>query len=48
VQCSQTVHPEGGGLPLNLYVIDARAESGAYGGADYVSRRVQAKITDGA
>jgi MSHA biogenesis protein MshP len=47
VQCSQSSHVEGA-TPLNVFVIDARAEAGGYGGPDYVSRRVQAKITDGA
>jgi MSHA biogenesis protein MshP len=46
VQCSQTVHVEGA-VTMNVFVLDARAEAGAYGGPDYVSRRVQAKITDG-
>jgi hypothetical protein len=33
-------------VPVRVFVLDARAESGVYGGPDYVSRRVQAKITD--
>jgi len=45
VQCTSTVHVEGGAT-TNVYVIDALAESGAYGGPDYVSRRLQAKVTD--
>ena len=47
VQCTQTVHTEGG-TTLNVYVIDALAQAGVYGGPDYVSRRLQAKVTDGA
>jgi MSHA biogenesis protein MshP len=47
VQCAQTAHSEAG-APLNVYVIDVRAEAGLYGGPDYVSRRLQAKVTDGA
>lgn len=47
VLCTPTTHMEGG-APINVYVIDVLAESGAYGGPDYVSRRLQAKITDGA
>ena len=47
VQCSQTTHVEGTAT-VNVFVLDARAEAGAFGGPDYVSRRVQAKITDGA
>ena len=47
VQCSQTTHVEGTAT-VAVFVLDARAEAGAFGGPDYVSRRVQAKITDGA
>ena len=45
VQCAQSVHTEGA-TTINVYVIDVLAESGLYGGPDYVSRRLQAKITD--
>jgi MSHA biogenesis protein MshP len=45
VACSQSTHIEGTST-VNVYVFDVRAESGAYGGPDYVSRRLQAKITD--
>lgn len=45
IQCAQSSHVEAG-TTLNVFVIDALAESGTYGGPDYVSRRVQAKITD--
>ena len=47
VQCTQTAHTEGGAT-LNVYIIDALAEAGVYGGPDYVSRRLQSKVTDGA
>jgi hypothetical protein len=29
-----------------VFVFDVRAEAGVYGGPDYVSRRLQTKITD--
>lgn len=45
VTCTQTAHPEGS-TTTNVYVIDVLAEGGSYGGPDYVSRRLQAKITD--
>jgi MSHA biogenesis protein MshP len=45
VECSQSAHVEGG-VTINVYLIDVVAESGSYGGPDYVSRRLQAKITD--
>jgi len=45
VTCAQSVHMEGTST-VNVYVLDVRAEAGLYGGPDYVSRRVQAKITD--
>lgn len=45
VQCTQRSHTEGAST-VRIFVIDARAESGTYGGPDYVSRRVQTKITD--
>lgn len=45
VQCTQSAHVEGG-VTTNVFVIDVLAESGSYGGPDYVSRRLQAKITD--
>lgn len=45
VQCMQRAHTEGSST-VNVFVFDARAESGTYGGPDYVSRRVQTKITD--
>jgi MSHA biogenesis protein MshP len=47
VQCTHTSHAEGGAT-LDIYVIDVLAEAGAYGGPDYVSRRLQAKVMDGA
>jgi MSHA biogenesis protein MshP len=45
VQCTQRTYTEGTST-VNVYVFDARAEGGAYGGPDYVSRRVQSKVTD--
>ena len=45
VQCTQRTHAEGTST-INVFVLDVRAEAGAYGGPDYVSRRVQSKITD--
>jgi MSHA biogenesis protein MshP len=47
VQCSQSTHTEGSST-VRVFVFDVRAEAGAYGGPDYVSRRVQTKITDAA
>lgn len=46
VQCTSSVHAEGAAT-TTVYIIDTLAEAGAYGGPDYVSRRLQAKITDG-
>jgi len=43
--CAQSTHTEGSDT-INVYVIDVLAESGLYGGPDYVSRRLQVKITD--
>lgn len=45
IACTQSVHMEGG-TAINVFVIDVFAQSGIYGGPDYVSRRLQAKITD--
>ena len=45
VSCAQSVHIEGG-TNINVYIIDVLAQSGAYGGPDYVSRRLQVKVTD--
>ena len=45
IQCAQSSHVEAGST-LNVFVIDALAEAGTYGGPGYVSRRLQAKITD--
>jgi MSHA biogenesis protein MshP len=48
VACSVSTHFEGTSplVPLSVWVLDVRAESGVYGGPDYVSRRLQSKITD--
>jgi MSHA biogenesis protein MshP len=45
VQCTQSTHTEGSST-VRVFVFDVRAEAGAYGGPDYVSRRLQTKITD--
>lgn len=45
VECTQTLHTEGTSA-VRVYVFDVRAEAGVYGGPDYVSRRLQSKITD--
>ena len=45
VSCAASVHVEGG-TNINVYIIDVLAESGVYGGPDYVSRRLQVKVTD--
>jgi len=45
VSCTQTTHVEGGAT-IDVYIIDVLAQSGSYGEADYVSRRLQAKIMD--
>jgi MSHA biogenesis protein MshP len=45
VQCTQSTHTEGSST-VRVLVFDVRAEAGAYGGPDYVSRRLQTKITD--
>jgi MSHA biogenesis protein MshP len=44
VQCTLRTHTEGTAT-VNVFVFDVRAEAGAYGGPDYVSRRVQTKVT---
>ena len=45
VQCTQSTHVEGA-TTVRVFVLDVRAEAGAYGGPDYVSRRLQTKVTD--
>jgi hypothetical protein len=45
VQCTQRAYTEGTAA-VNVYVFDVRAEAGVFGGPDYVSRRLQTKITD--
>jgi MSHA biogenesis protein MshP len=45
VTCSESVHTEGT-TTVRVFVFDVRAEAGTYGGPDYVSRRLQTKITD--
>lgn len=43
VSCSQSTHVEGG-VTIDIFVIEALAEWGSYGEADYVSRRLEAKV----
>lgn len=45
VDCAMSTHFEGA-TAVRVFVLNVRAEAGAYGGPDYVSRRVQAKVTD--
>lgn len=45
VTCTQSAHIEAG-TTINVYLLEALAQSGVYGGPDYVSRRLQAKVTD--
>jgi len=45
VTCSSSAHTESGNV-YNLYLIDVEARNGVYGTPDYVSRRVQARVTD--
>jgi MSHA biogenesis protein MshP len=45
IQCAQRTYTEGTAT-VHVYVFDVKAEAGAYGGPDYVSRRVQSKVTD--
>jgi MSHA biogenesis protein MshP len=45
VQCTQSTHVEGTAT-VRVFVLAVRAEAGVYGGPDYVSRRLQTKVTD--
>ena len=45
VQCTQRDYTEGTSA-VRVFVFDVRAEAGVYGGPDYVSRRLQTKVTD--
>ena len=45
VTCTSSTHSETGDT-YNIYVIDAIASDGTYGQPDYVSRRMQATVTD--
>lgn len=45
VECTQSLHTEGTGA-VRVFVLDVRAEAGVYGGPEYVSRRLQTKVTD--
>ena len=44
VQCTQTSYVEGTNT-TRVFVFDVSAVGGVYGGPDYVSRRLQSKIT---
>jgi MSHA biogenesis protein MshP len=44
VSCAQSTHIEGAST-IDVYLIDVLAESGLYGGPDYVSRRIQTKVS---
>lgn len=45
VACTQSTHSEGGAT-IDVFIIDVLAEWGSYGQPDYVSRRLQAKVTN--
>ena len=45
VTCGSTSHTETGDT-YNIFVIDVEARAGTYGSPDYVSRRMQASLTD--
>ena len=45
VSCTQTSHIERGET-LDVFVFSVLAERGSYGTADYVSRRLEAKVVD--
>ncbi len=45
VTCSSSSHTETGNT-YNIFVLDVEARAGAYGMPDYVSRRIQATLTD--
>lgn len=44
VSCTQLTYVEGT-TTVNVFVLDVRATAGAFGSADYVSRRLQTKVT---
>ena len=45
VTCTSSTHTETGNT-YNVYLIDVEATAGTYGTPDYVSRRMQATVTD--
>jgi MSHA biogenesis protein MshP len=45
VTCTSSTHTETGNT-YDVYVIDVEATAGTYGTPDYVSRRMQATVTD--
>jgi MSHA biogenesis protein MshP len=44
VSCTQLSYVEGAAT-VRVFLLDVRASTGAYGSADYVSRRIQTKVT---
>jgi len=45
VTCTSSSHTESGNT-YNIFSIDVEARAGVYGNPDYVSRRMQATLTD--
>jgi MSHA biogenesis protein MshP len=45
VTCTSSTHTETGDT-YNVYLLDVEARAGTYGTPDYVSRRMQASVTD--
>jgi MSHA biogenesis protein MshP len=45
VDCSQSTHVEGTAT-VRVFLLNVQAAAGTYGGPDYVSRRLQTKVTD--
>jgi MSHA biogenesis protein MshP len=45
IACSVSTHVEGTST-IHVWLLDVRAEAGVFGGPDYVSRRLQSKVTD--
>ena len=44
VSCSSQTYTEGSVGPYDVYWIQARAEHGSYGSADYISRQAEMKV----
>lgn len=45
IECSETVHTEGAST-VTVFIIDVLSQAGTYGGPDYVSRRLEVKVTN--